>query len=64
MTNLLVFKPQPGQVILRWDSGAIIHCPDCRANVFTKVGDNRYQCNGCHEIFVGVPANQTEEVKP
>ena len=25
----------------------------CGANVFTKLGNKRYQCNGCREIYIG-----------
>ena len=54
MDRLTVFKPAPGQVILRWgDTGVTIRCPDCNSNVFTKTEPDHYTCNGCGHMFVG-----------
>jgi hypothetical protein len=41
--------------------GVTQHCPECGANVFNKLSDGHYQCNGCRALYTGEKAEAPEK---
>lgn len=40
--------------------GHAFRCERCKSNVFTKIGRNKYECNGCNALYEGkcIPAKE------
>jgi hypothetical protein len=45
---------QKGEQVMSYVDGKRWRC-ECGSNVQTKLGSDRLRCNGCGELYIGVP---------
>ena len=43
-----------GEQVMSYVDGKCWRC-ECGSNVQTKLGSDRLRCNGCGELYIGVP---------
>lgn len=54
--ELPVGKDEPGVATMLYlgESTTAFRCLMCKANVFVKISDGRYRCNGCQSTYEGM----------